>query len=209
MAAISLIKVLRRLEHYDLVFAIISSAWVGYQLQSLISINQIGLATWGWLMGGALIGYEKMTRNTITQEKLDHREKKKNTTKESVISANLLAGVGAMVGALIAVPPLSADMAFASATRSGNFELVKAALVPSYLHPESSARLVNLVQILENSKLNEQAREYALKAVQYNPNDFNSWLALYSIQASTEDEKAKALENLKRLDPLNSDVTAK
>ena len=209
LAVISLVKVLRRLEKYDSVFAIISSAWVGYQLQSLISINQIGLATWGWLMGGALIGYEKMTRVTLASEKPDNREKRKTPTKESVISANLLAGIGAIVGALIAVPPLSADMAFASATKSGNFELVKAALVPSYLHPESSARLVNLVEILENSKLNEQAREYALQAVRYNPNDFNSWLALYSIQASTEEEKAEALENLKRLDPLNSDVTAR
>ena len=209
MAAVSLVRVLKRLGKYDLVFAIIASAWVGYQLQSLISINQIGLAIWGWLMGGALIGYEKMTRDTLAEEKSENREKKRNTTRESVISANLLAGIGAVVGALIAVPPLSADMAFASATKSGNFELVKSALAPSYLHPESSARIVNLVQILENSKLSEQAREFALTAVRYNPNDFNSWLALYSIQASTEEEKAEALENLNRLDPLNSDVTAK
>ena len=61
--------------------------------------------------------------------------------------------------------------------------------------------------MLENSKLFDQAREYALKAVEFNPNSFDSWLALYSIQKSTTAEKELAIQNLKRLDPLNPDVT--
>ena len=31
-------------------------AWIGVQAQSLISIDNIGIAIWGWLLGGALIG---------------------------------------------------------------------------------------------------------------------------------------------------------
>jgi O-antigen ligase len=208
-AAISLFKVLARKDKYNLSFTVISSSWFGYQLQSLISINQIGLAIWGWLLGGALIGYERMTRVEFVAQNIQGKKARKKSEGESIFSANLLAGIGAVVGAVIAVPPLSADISFANSTKTGNYEIVKSALNPTYLHPESSARLVNMVQILENGKLYQQAREFALIAVKYNPNNFDSWFALHSINLSTTEDKALALKNMKRLDPRNPDVTSR
>lgn len=205
----SIIKFINRSQKFDPIFATLSAVWLGYQLQSLISINQIGLAVWGWLLTGAVIGYERATRvnhestgATATSKKLTRKNK-----NVSFLSVNLFAGIGALVGFLVAVPPLSADMAWASAAKSGNFLNVQTSLTPGYLKPMSSARIVQVIQLLENSKLHDQAREYALKAVEYNPNSFDSWLALYSIQKSTPEDKRIALENLKRLDPLNPDVT--
>lgn len=32
------------------------SAWVAYQLQSFVSIDNIGLTIWGWVLGGAIVG---------------------------------------------------------------------------------------------------------------------------------------------------------
>lgn len=32
------------------------AAWVAYQLQSVVSIDNIGLTIWGWVLGGAIIG---------------------------------------------------------------------------------------------------------------------------------------------------------
>ena len=104
---------------------------------------------------------------------------------------------------------MSADMAWVKATRSGNFTEVQKALEPSYLHPRSSERLVNAISIMESSKLYDQAREYALIATAYNPDSFDSWSALYSVQNSTVEEKALAFKNMKRLDPRNPDVTAR
>ena len=34
----------------------ILSAWIGFQAQSLISIDAIGVSVWGWLLGGAVLG---------------------------------------------------------------------------------------------------------------------------------------------------------
>ena len=211
LSALSLLKVVRRTEEFNPVFAVLAATWLGYQLQSLISINQLGLAVWGWLISGALIGYEISIR---PKKELDSAFPKSNNSRvvrsnQSVISGNLLGGVGAVIGFLIAVPPLSADSAWANSTKSGNFTQVELALTPSYFHPESSNRYVNVVQVLENSKLHDQARKYALKAVEYNPGNFDSWLALYSIQASTPEEKARAVKMLKKLDPFNPDVTAR
>jgi hypothetical protein len=43
---------------------------------------------------------------------------------------------------------------------------------------------------------------------QVSDENFELWKVFYLIQSSTPEEKAKALENMKRLDPLNPDLTA-
>jgi hypothetical protein len=63
------------------------------------------------------------------------------------------------------------------------------------------------IQTLEESKLFELSRKYALEAVKWNPEAFELWKVLYLIRDSTASEKAMALQNMKRLDPLNPDVT--
>ncbi|MEY4693464.1 MAG: hypothetical protein RL437_744, partial [Actinomycetota bacterium] len=125
-----------------------------------------------------------------------------------VVSPELLAGIGLVVGALIAVPPLSADMKWSSAIRSGNVDKVKAALEPSYLNPLTSFRYASAIQLFEQNGLFELSHDYALRAVEFNPNHFDSWRMLYSIKNASDTQRNLALENLKRLDPNNPDVLA-
>lgn len=210
LGAIAILKGLKRSKTYDPIFVALSVAWIGYQLQSIISINQIGLAVWGWVLTGTLIAYQAMLRNqesSSESQKSNSQIVRARRTKNEVFSSPLLAGLGAVIGLIIACPPLSADMAWVKAMRTSNFNEVQKALEPSYLHPRSTERLVNAVGILENSKLFDQAHEFALTATKYNPSNFDSWLALYSVQKSTDAERALALENMKRLDPYNPDVT--
>lgn len=209
LGAIAIVKGLRRSKSYDPVLIALTVAWIGYQLQSIISINQIGLAVWGWVLTGALIAYEYMKSkelaiNLIEQPRLS---KTRGRAKNEVVSSPLIAGLGAVVGLILACPPISADMAWFKATGTGNFAEVQKALTPSYLHPRSSERLVNIIGMLENSKLFEQAHEYALIATKYNPENFDSWNALYSVKNSTKAEKSLAIQNMKRLDPHNPEVT--
>ena len=84
---------------------------------------------------------------------------------------------------------------------------VENSLSPSFMNPSSSYKYNQAIDLMARSGLNEQAHKYALIAVQYNPNSFDSWKLLYFIPNSTELERARALENMKRLDPLNKDVT--
>jgi hypothetical protein len=211
LGAIAIIRGIRRTRNYDPIFVGLSVAWIGYQLQSFISINQIGLAVWGWVLTGALIAYESSQRRAASSQTVEASAKNPGRTiktkQSEVISSPLIAGLGLVVGLILAAPPISADMAWFKATNSGNLVEVEKALTPSYLHPQSSERLVNVVAILENSKLFDKAREYALKATEYNPENFDSWNALYSVKNSTSAEKELALKNMKRLDPNNPDVT--
>ena len=204
LAFIAIVKVTLREKKYNPVFVAMTVAWVGYQLQSIISINQIGLAIWGWLFSGALIAYEVSTRNAdapATQEKT--RKGPKPRTAEQTLSPTLLAGVGLVIGGLIACPPYTADNKWRNALSSSSVEQLEAALVTGYLYPANSSKYASAVGIFEKSQFPDQAYKYAKIAVEFNPNDFDSWKILYSISKSSPEEKADALANMKRLDPLN------
>jgi hypothetical protein len=182
-------------------------------LQSVISINQIGLAVWGWLFGGALIAYEIATRPKVELDKTDDKNVKRTSSRspkakqsEQIFSSTLLAGIGAVVGLLISCPPYSADAKWRSATGSQDAQKVEAALVPGYLNPMNSYKYANAVQLFEGSKLYDLAYKYARIAVDFNPDNFDSWKVLYLITNSTAEDKARALENMKRLDPNNPNV---
>lgn len=213
LSVIAIVKVTMRARTYDGVFVTLTTAWVCYQLQSIISINQIGLAVWGWLFGGALIAYEVATRPRNTDDTNESQRGKQvsgRTTKtkssEVIFSSTLIASIGAVVGLLIASPPYSADAKWRSAITSQNVQKVEEALIPGYLNPQNSYKYANAVQLFESSKLPDLALKYAKIGVEFNPDHFDSWRVLYFISKSSPEEKALALENMKRLDPNNPNV---
>ena len=211
LSVIAIIKVTLRNRKYDAVFVTLTTAWLCYQLQSIISINQIGLAVWGWLFGGALIAYEIATRSKVDEsQNVQGKGKSARVVKkkqgETVVTSTLIAGVGAVIGLLIAVPPYSADAKWRTALGSQDAQKVEAALVPGYLNPANSYKYANAVQLLESSKLYDLALKYAQIGVEFNPDNFDAWRVLYLITKSSPEEKAKALENMKRLDPKNPNV---
>jgi len=213
LSVIAIIKVTIRTRKYDGVFVTLTTAWVCYQLQSIISINQIGLAIWGWLFGGALIAYEAATRPKKNEAVVESGKGKQSAVRRSrtkssnpIFSSTLVAGVGAVIGLLIACPPYSADNKWRSALESQNVKKVEEALIPGYLNPQNSYKYSSAVQLLEKSKLPDLALKYAKIGVEFNPDHFDSWKILYFISKSSPEDKALALENMKRLDPKNPDV---
>jgi hypothetical protein len=207
----AILKVTLRNQKYDATFVTLTTAWACYQLQSIISINQIGLAVWGWLFGGALMAYELSTRPKVEELPIAHSKGKsfrveRKKQSETVVTPTLIAAVGGVVGLLIAVPPYSADAKWRAALASQDLQKIEAALVPGYLNPANSYKYANAVQLLEGSKLYDLALRYAQIGVKFNPDNFDAWKVLYLISKSSPDEKKVALENMKRLDPNNPNV---
>lgn len=200
----AIIRVTLRQRQYDGIFVAITATWSTYQLQSTISINQVGLAIWGWVLTGALVAYEFSTRDQVNEPTKGKTAKQ----KELIFSPQLVGGIGIVVGALIAVPPMSADAKWRSALKVQNVQSVESALKSSYLSPSDSQRLAQAVLLFESSKLFDQAHAYAMAGVVFNPDYFDAWRVLYGITKSSPSEKELALQNMKRLDPLNPDVLA-
>jgi hypothetical protein len=209
VVAISIVKVTIRSREYNFTFIGLATAWICYQVQSIISINQIGLAIWGWLLGGALIAYERATRvqaQSATQVSTGNSGAKKKTSQSSFVSAQMVAGIGAVIGLLIAVPPYSSDTKWKTALSSGSVEQIELALTPGYLNPQGSFRYASATQLFESNKLYDLAYEYAKIGVEFNPDFFDAWKMLYYIQKSTPEERELAKQNLLRIDPMNKNI---
>jgi len=213
LGVIAIIRVSLKSKDYDSTFVALTCIFICYQVQSLISINQIGIVIWGWVSCGALLAYEKSIGLRYEAEGLDQLGKKINSRKKSsevrnFISPPLVVGIGMMIGALIAVPALAADMKWRAALLSHEATRVEAALIPSYMNPLNSFRYSSAVDLFERSNLIEKSHFYALKGVEFNPENFDSWRMLYLIKASTPEERLKALKEMKKLDPLNKNVAS-
>lgn len=205
IALISVFKVTMRNRSYDALFVALATAWICYNVQALISINQIGLAIWGWLLSGTVIAYEHATRSQILTDTPSAKvPKKQRSLAADTQPGVVLAGVGGfIVGLIIALPPFTADANWRTAMSSNDAGKIQAAALK---FPIDSWRLGNAALLFETSKLFPQALELARKGVEYNPDYFDAWKVLGAVSQSTPEEKAKAIEMMHKLDPRNKDL---
>jgi O-antigen ligase len=204
MSLIAAVKLTFNQKEFNFVRVGLIVTWICYQVQALISINQIGIAIWGWISSGALIAYEYSTRSE--QVETEKKVNQKRTVKSSAfVSPQMLAGLGMVAGILIAIPPLSGDIKWREALKAQSLDLVTAALTPKYLNPSSSNLYTSATTIFESNTLPDLAYKYGKENVEFNPENFDSWRVLYSLTNATPADKALAKENMIRLDPLNEE----
>ena len=195
---VSVWRYLRFSSNYDGIFVALSVGWATYQLQSIVSINQIGLGVWGWMFSGLVIGYSQIHYEEKVQTKsgsLRNVGRKTNKIADSFFSKSL---VGAIFGFAIALPAFAADHEWRSSLASGNRDLVVSAATK---WPMDSYRAVSLSITLEENGLYDDAANVARRAVEFNPNSFDSWLNLYKVTATTPKEKILARQKLEVLNP--------
>jgi O-antigen ligase len=200
LALIAIVRVLIRQDEFDVFFASIVSAWVAYQAQSLISINQLGLGVWGWSLTGLLIGYELNTReiqNSNNGKKWRTFSTKGQQTSGGFLIVTVVAGA---IGAAVALPPYIAADKYFRALQSSNVDLLYES---TYLKPYDKSRFLFTAQILNENSLNERAIQILRDASKLYPDSFELWQRWAQISTATPKEIAKAKAELKRLDPFN------
>jgi O-antigen ligase len=209
----SILKFTIRNKKFDPIFVALTSVWACYQLQSTISINQIGLAIWGWAFGAAIIAYEmndarNRAHSQLAASSSSTSKRKMKNSQPSVVTPGLTAGLAAVVGMLVAVPPLSADMKWRTAQESQDANRVEAVLTPSYLNPLNAFAFNNIVGVFETNNLTDLAYKHGIEAVKFNPDSFEAWRNLSQLSRASEADRQAAFANMKRLDPLNMTIGA-
>ena len=182
------------------------AAWLGYTSQSIISINQIGLAVWGWVLGGSLVGYSILTQRQKEEPTKPGKSSKSVGSGRSEAAISLAAILGMVVGFMIAFPPVRADIAWRSALQVGNAGAVESAMD---MWPRNQRTLNSGIVLFANNGLPEKALEWARVDVQEHGENFAAWYTLYQLQGVSAEEKAEILEKLKQLDPLNPEFVDK
>jgi hypothetical protein len=201
LAITAIIKVTLRTKEFSPTFVALTAGWVGYQLQSIVSINQIGVAIWGWLFSGALVSYEIMTRIGDSAQNVGGIPT--NSTKSESKGILLSIIPFALVGSLIALPPVLNDIRFRSAIQNKSIDGL---MLVAKSWPRDTYRMVNIAFIYESNKLYNEAKLLADLAVQTNPNSYDSWRILSIATNSSPNEKSNAIAQMRRIDPRNLEL---
>jgi hypothetical protein len=188
------------LNSFDPFFVAIFAAWIAYQAQSLISINQLGLAVWGWALSGAIIGYSIFVSSQTEVVESNSELKRKNRSAKNGNSRLLIPALGFIVGASLSIPPLATDHNYFKALSSGDANKVIAAATA---FPEDLIRTTSAAEILAKNNLVEQSKSLLDSVVEKSPNSYNAWVLLSSINPEGSNEREKAKQMMKELDPQN------
>jgi hypothetical protein len=185
---ISAIRVLKRSREFNAPFVAIFAGWVAYQVQSLISINQLGLAIWGWVLTGLIIGYEINTREAQDQ----------SSPLAGVRGLKTKALSGLLIGAVIAVVPFYASFKMQKGFDSADVQKLRTASVS---WPFEIKTMIDSAEIFRLNGYNDISLEIARLAVDNFPEYFDAWYLLSIQPNATLEEKDSSLIQLKRLNP--------
>ena len=192
LVLISIFRVVRREKEFNYSFAGIAGAWVAYLAQSVISINQIGLAIWGWVLSGVIIGYEIKTRKETPDVTVS------NKSLEPVVIS-----FGLIIGLVVSLPLILTDGEFRSTVKAGDVIKIEQNLER---WPQSVIRMNVAAQIFIDGGFANRALTISQKAVKLNPRNFEAWEKIYLNPESDENTKAQALAKMRELDPLNPNI---
>jgi O-antigen ligase len=202
LVVISAAKVIKRSQGFNAGLVGLVAGWVAFQAQSIISINQIGLALWGWVLSGLIIGYEINTRGEIT---VSEKKLAKNAAKavQTSAAASVAIFVGLLVGVLVGMPPYLASAKYKGALETGNATVIQQA---AYIWPMDPIRMIQVADALNENKFEDQALKVAIDGVEKFPDNYGVWATLNSMTKATDMQKEQALMQMKRLDPLNPNL---
>jgi len=203
LVIISATKVLKRSTGFNPVFAGLVGGWVAFQAQSIISINQIGLALWGWVLSGLIIGYEINTRNTGVTDSVANKGRVAGKPAQTSAGTVIALFTAFVLGVLVGMPPYVASVKYKSALETGNPQVIQDA---AYIWPLDYSRMVQVAITLNANKLESQGLEVAVDATKKFPDNYSVWITLDAMSSATTEQKAQALAQMKRLDPLNPNL---
>ena len=191
----------------QLLIAGIFSAWLAYEAQSIISIDNIGISVWGWLLGGAIIGLSIV--NNKSDEPASSRRKSSNS-----VSLQPVFAMGFLIFTIVFVSILykgesnmyQTRMRYNPQVASGKaefhdyaFKTMTTPLVdPNY-------KLITASYLAQNGFLSEGI-DYLNKLSEQDPRNLDTWtyLAEFSERNQQLDLAISYREKIAELDPFNT-----
>ena len=92
----------------QLVVASFVGAWVTYEAQSFISIDNVGIAIWGWILGGLIVGISVVETEEPSASPVKTKKRVAVGSKESAVQP-LVSGLAATIALAIVIPLFLAD----------------------------------------------------------------------------------------------------
>ena len=205
LVLIAAVKVVKRTAGFEPVFAGLFAVWIAYQAQSIISLNQLGLAVWGWIISGLIIGYEINTREVEGVQKQGPKGKSASAMAHQKVMPATAVGVflGLLAGVALGAPTLNTASKYKSGLETGDPSIVQNI---ASIWPQDASRSAQVALILKENNLSEQALVVVQEAKTKFPDSYDVWKVLASLANAPAADVAEAKSQMKRLDPNNPDL---
>lgn len=178
-----------------------AAIWISYLAQSSISLDQIGLAIWGWIFIGCALSFGKNSGSYVSQKKMP---------VQAVASLAVLFGV---IAILIVAPTWRADLSLKKAMIIGTQNrTVEAGVARLQLLKESTSKDSQNSWYFQNAALillqsgQIEGIDFAKKALELNPNDILSakLISMVSADIGQKEQSEKYARIVRELDPLSN-----
>ena len=214
------VVVMFRNKNHLLLKIFLASLWIMYQLQLLISIENIGIAVWGWIIAGSIIGISQLDMNSeliISKDVMKKTQKFKDLTVKLTQGALLIYGILFTVLVFYVIDNaqnefnikkfLSETIIISDNNSTDNQFIKLANLAIESNNPQTKIRLA---QTMANFNSLELALRVAIQTSETFPLSVDAWDTIATIyEKSGQKEKAiYARQRTVFLDPLNSEFQA-
>lgn len=201
LTIVSIIRVIKRQNSFNLTHSALVGAWVSYQVQSLISINQLSLVFVGWILTGLLIGYDVSTQENQIEKIAKPGRRVASTSLPAKFV--LIIFVSGSFGFLVGAQPMISSVKFRSALESGQVDRIKAS---SNFLPLEPLRIYQVASILKDNKYEREAIEVIEFGLKSFPNNYLLWRMLSEFSEIPEAQRKAIEKKMRELDPYNPDI---
>ena len=205
---VAIVRGLRNGLYRDSFFLALVCSWLAYQVQASVSINQIGVGIWGWIIGGSIIGYQRNSNPNIDTR--DSGSEKKHIAKEKGLRkankapntpppiAVVLSVIGLSIGFVVNVIPMKIDADFRAASSQGRLDR----MIEITENANTNAFLLGRANELAlTNKYQQQARLLNDRLVSRYPRYIYGWQARLNLTDISSTERISTIEKIRALDP--------
>lgn len=201
------IKALISIRKFDILLVSTLMVWFTYLIQAFFSIDQLGVAIWGWVLGGAIVGISrnllKLSTEAIDKNNKDAISSKKKSIERNATNAIIPQLIFFWLFVFAAFPAFKGDLDWAKARNTGTAGPVARQLS---VWPQDEIRYSTGVYSFLNSNLEKEAVGLTEDGLKLFPRSSVLWNYLYLNPYSSVASKNLARERLIFLDPLNPAV---
>jgi O-antigen ligase len=209
------VRALKIQEDKILVSALIS-IWLAFQIQSFVSIDQIGLVVWGWILGGCIVSISFYDLHpSVSQKKSEKNRTARDSSRVRLTSVNYILMIVGVIPSIMLTPVLTNELElrnrivqFAASTTQEEVDIRALPVVEAAKKSKQPELRLQAVNYLLALRQNDAALSLMVLNNKEFPMSFESWAATAKIYEFLG-EKEKAIYPRQRsvdLDPLNIEI---
>jgi len=192
---LSVIRVFKTKAELSVEYLAVLIAWIAFQAQSIISMNQIVIVTVGWILAGLVIGFERQLAGSLSFEVT--KKGKKNTGLLG-INIGFMTFIGVLIGFVVSSLPLFGDLNWRASLLTGDSSKVIAA---ADAWPRNSGRYVATANGYTQFEKFDEAKRAINSGLKFNDKNIDLWKLILLNPKYSVKEKDNARRTILQLDP--------